>query len=293
MGASGRSSRPSGRRTAAARARATAAAGCLLALVVGAGAGLALPTAPSDSLEAVTFTPQVPAGGRVVLTLRAQGGARDGRPPCTATWGRVGTKPFARLPARRVAAGGLVTWSWVVPAATAPGRHRVFVGCGASQQLGLSFRVVPATAAATPPVHWIERVTDGDTIRLRDGRLVRLAQVDAPEGAECYGRRAASVAQRLLPPGARVRLRLDEATDRVDARGRLVRHVVRVRDGANIGLRLTAVGAAVPYFHARARGRHAARLEKLALEARERRLGLWGACPRTPYDPYGAIAARR
>jgi endonuclease YncB( thermonuclease family) len=37
-------------------------------------------------------------------------------------------------------------------------------------------------------------------------------------------------------------------TDRVDQYGRLLRYVVRVRDGVNVNIRLVAVGAAAPYF---------------------------------------------
>ena len=40
-------------------------------------------------------------------------------------------------------------------------------------------------------------------------------------------------------------------------------------------------------------GRHANRLEALAKGARAKRLGLWGACPRTLYDPYHAVETRR
>ena len=40
------------------------------------------------------------------------------------------------------------------------------------------------------------------------------------------------------------------------------------------------------------RGRYSNRLEALA-QRRERGTGLWGACPRTPYDPYHGVATRR
>jgi endonuclease YncB( thermonuclease family) len=55
----------------------------------------------------------------------------------------------------------------------------------------------------------IDHVTDGDTVVLRNGQRVRLVQIDTPEvyfGTECYGRAASRVTERLLPPGARVRL---------------------------------------------------------------------------------------
>ena len=130
---------------------------------------------------------------------------------------------------------------------------------------------------------------------LRNGQRVRLVQIDTPEvffGVECYGREASATTERLLPPGTRVRLFAEPATDRVDDFGRLLRYVVRA-DGVNVNLRLVALGAGAPYFYDGRRGRYAGRLEALARQARRKRLGLWGMCPRTAYDPYSTIETRR
>jgi endonuclease YncB( thermonuclease family) len=96
-----------------------------------------------------------------------------------------------------------------------------------------------------------------------------------------------------LPPGTPVRLLVEPATDRVDQYGRLLRYVVRVRDGLNINIRLVAVGTAAPYFYAGRRGRFAAPLDALALAARALHRGVWRACPHTPYDPDHGVATRR
>jgi hypothetical protein len=40
-----------------------------------------------------------------------------------------------------------------------------------------------------------------------------------------------------------------DPADRVDQYGRLLRKVVRLRDGVNLNIRLVAVGAAAPYFY--------------------------------------------
>jgi micrococcal nuclease len=131
-------------------------------------------------------------------------------------------------------------------------------------------------------------VIDGDTLALRDGSRVRLVQIDTPEvffEAECYGKQASAQAERLLPPGTAVLLSSEPATDRIDRYGRLLRYVIRARDGLNVNIRLVAIGAAAPYFYLGRRGRYASRLEALARRARARKLGLWGVCPRTPYDP--------
>jgi endonuclease YncB( thermonuclease family) len=150
--------------------------------------------------------------------------------------------------------------------------------------------------AASPPVYRIDHVSDGDTVVLRSGQRVRLVQIDTPEvffGLECYGRAASRRTKALLPAGTRVRLLPEPATDRVDDFGRLLRYVVRVRDRMNVNIRLVAVGAAAPYFYRQPPGKYAKRLEVLAQRARARKLGLWRTCPRTPYNPYKAIATRR
>ena len=131
---------------------------------------------------------------------------------------------------------------------------------------------------------------------LVNGKRVRLVQIDTPEvyfGTECYGPQGSATTKRLLPVGTPVRLTPEPATDRVDDYGRLLRYVIRARDGLNVNLRLVAVGAAAPYFYDGRRGRYASRLERLAKGARARHLGLWGACPRTPYDPYHGVETRR
>ena len=95
----------------------------------------------------------------------------------------------------------------------------------------------------------IDHVTDGDTVVLRNGQKVRLVQIDTPEvyfGTECYGRQASATTKRLLPEGVRVRLLPEPATDRIDGFGRLLRYVVRAREGVNVNVHLVALGAAAP-----------------------------------------------
>ena len=134
----------------------------------------------------------------------------------------------------------------------------------------------------------IAYVVDGDTVALTDGARVRLVQIDTPEVynvPECYGKQASAVTERLLPRGTAIRIFQEPRTDSVDAYGRLLRYVVRIRDGLNVNLQLVRVGAAAPYFYDGRRGRYSRELVKLALRARSRRLGLWGRCPHTPWDP--------
>jgi endonuclease YncB( thermonuclease family) len=166
----------------------------------------------------------------------------------------------------------------------------------AALALSAAALALPAASNSARPVCTVVRVADGDTVTLGNGQRVRLLQIDTPEvyfGAECYGRAASGWTKRLLPEGTRVRLLAEPATDRVDQYGRLLRYIIRVRDGLNVNVRLVAVDAAAPYFYQGRRGSYAARLEALARRARAKRLGLWGSCPRTPYDPYHGAQTRR
>ena len=64
-------------------------------------------------------------------------------------------------------------------------------------------------------------------------------------------------------------------------------------DAVNINIHMVRLGAAAPYFYEGRRGKYANRLEALAKQARAKKLGLWGACPRTMYDPYHGVETRR
>ncbi len=151
---------------------------------------------------------------------------------------------------------------------------------------------LPAASPAAVFTAKVGHVADGDTIELTNGRHVRLVQIDTPEvygGAECYGAEASAVTKRLLAPGTLVLLSAEAATDAVDGYGRLLRYVVRARDGLNVNLALVGRGAAAPYFYDGRRGRYAGQLARLALRARASKLGLWARCPGTVYDPERGI----
>lgn len=150
----------------------------------------------------------------------------------------------------------------------------LLAGCGGSS---------PATVA---------RVLDGDTIVLRDGRHVRLVQLDAPETdeGECYAREAKRVLTRLLPAGTQVEIETDSALDKVDVYGRILAYVEK--DGTNINLELVRRGAASPWFFEGDRGRYARELLKAAGEAKGDHRGLWDACPDTSLDPLHSVDAR-
>jgi endonuclease YncB( thermonuclease family) len=136
----------------------------------------------------------------------------------------------------------------------------------------------------------VASVADGDTLTLRDGRRVRLLQIDTPElgSGECYSRAARTALLALAPPGSRVTLEADPRLDTVDRYGRLLRYVKR--KSLNVNLELVRRGVGAPYFYGSERGRYAGELMSAAQQARGARRGLWGACPATVLDPDNAVA---
>jgi endonuclease YncB( thermonuclease family) len=150
-----------------------------------------------------------------------------------------------------------------------------------------------AGAATRSEVALVASVYDGDTLTLRDGRRVRLLQIDTPElgSGECYSRAARTALVVLAPPGKKAVLEADPALDRVDRYGRLLRYVKR--NGMNVNLELARRGAAAPYFYRGDRGRYAGSLMRAAQSAKAAKRGLWRACPSTVLDPFRAVSTAR
>jgi endonuclease YncB( thermonuclease family) len=150
-----------------------------------------------------------------------------------------------------------------------------------------------AGAATRSEVALVAAVYDGDTLTLRDGRRVRLLQIDTPElgSGECYSRAARTALVALAPPGKRVVLEADPGLDRVDRYGRLLRYVKR--NGVNVNLELARRGAAAPYFYRGDRGRYSGWLMQAARSAKAAKRGLWRACPSTVLDPFRAVSTGR
>lgn len=132
-----------------------------------------------------------------------------------------------------------------------------------------------SSARTTATVAW---VSDGDTLRLTNGRKVRLLQIDAPEReSDCYGHEATRVLAKLASQGTKVTLESDSSLDDKDTYGRLLRYVL-VGD-ENVNLTLVERGAAAPYFFRKERGRYADEFLAAAKRARSDRRGFWKACP--------------
>lgn len=137
----------------------------------------------------------------------------------------------------------------------------------------------------------VDRVVDGDTIRVRIGAPggpippteaigVRLLNVDAPEldhprrGRDCGAPEAAALIAELVPPGTRVWLVAD-AEDR-DRYERPLRAVF-TPGGRFVNAELARAGWAEAVLFA-PNDRFHERLAELADQARERGRGAWAAC---------------
>jgi micrococcal nuclease len=171
-----------------------------------------------------------------------------------------------------------------VPAATLERVRRLFA---------LSLSLVALACGSERETATVDRVLDGDTIVLRDGRHVRLVQLDAPEAGEneCYAHEAKAILARLLPPGTHVKIETDPLLDQVDRFGRTLAYVQK--DGTNVNLELVRAGAAAPWFFHGDRGRFASDFLEAARNAQEGRRGLWAACPRTLLAPLLSVDSRR
>jgi micrococcal nuclease len=135
----------------------------------------------------------------------------------------------------------------------------------------------------------ITSIIDGDTIKLSNGKSVRLLQIDTPElrGDECYAKEAQQALAKLINRKGKVRFTTDPKLDQVDAYGRLLRYIFVGK--VNINLRMIEIGAASPYFYRSELGIYSDQLLKAAEKAKSENLGLWSTCPGTLLNPNRAL----
>lgn len=115
----------------------------------------------------------------------------------------------------------------------------------------------------------VQKVYDGDTVLLSDGRKVRYLGINTPEWQEPFYLKAKRLNESLVM-GKDVRLEFDE--ERVDKYGRLLASVY-VGD-LMVNAKLIEDGLAHAFFIPPNR-KHNALLLKLQADARERKLGIW------------------
>lgn len=122
----------------------------------------------------------------------------------------------------------------------------------------------------------IAHVYDGDTVRLSDGRRVRLLGINTPELArdkrpdQFYARAATAVAEKLVGQGRWFLLLGQRSRDR---HGRTLGYLLDGR-GVSLGSMLVARGAAM-WVAQGADDTHVVCMEVLEQRAKDRSLGLW------------------
>jgi len=132
-------------------------------------------------------------------------------------------------------------------------------------------------------LYTVARVIDGDTIELKDGDVVRLTGIDAPDVGECYFQESKDALSQLLT-GKDVELRKD-VTD-TDDFGRLLRYAILLdvsgtKDSILASEYMVAGGYATPRSNPRDRLYYGMLLEKRE-EAMKAGRGLWSACDYAP-----------
>lgn len=114
--------------------------------------------------------------------------------------------------------------------------------------------------------------TDGDTVQ--SGKVwVRLVQVNTPEKGECYYEEAKRYTEKFLKLNGKLILTGDKSLDSFDQYGRRLGYLTK--GNRNLNLELIKYGYAKPLFFNRERGKYATQIEKYAMQAKAKRLGVW------------------
>src|SRR5574337_529791 len=122
---------------------------------------------------------------------------------------------------------------------------------------------------ATDELVRVQRVHDGDTVLLEDGRTVRYLGINTPEYQEPFYRKAKRLNESLVL-GREIRLEFDQ--ERTDGRDRLLAYVYVGNEMINA--RLVQEGMAHAFFIGSNRKHHALLL-RLQAEVQQRKVGIW------------------
>lgn len=127
---------------------------------------------------------------------------------------------------------------------------------------------------STPPIQKLSvaEVTDGDTMKLSDGKTFRLYGVNAPEVKEPFFEEAKAFTENLVL-GKEISIE-QENNYKVDKFGRTLGYVFV--DGVNLNLKLVKNGLArVVLYEKRAKIKYQDELLSAEKEAREKKIGIW------------------
>ena len=155
-------------------------------------------------------------------------------------------------------------------------------------------RTIPTTPAVQASVG-VRSVIDGDTLTLRDGRQVRLAQVDAPETNECFGSQSTQ-GLRALVEGRNITLRRPSNGPEKDRYGRTLAEV----SVGDLSVNEELVRDGVAEWYEEFAGEDVDLAQRLRSSERDAKVagkGLWSACKtgaplETPPPAQPVIASR-
>ena len=136
----------------------------------------------------------------------------------------------------------------------------------------LTFTAIACAASQQPIADCVvQRVSDGDSFRCRDGRRVRLIGIDSPEQQQHpFGLQAQEALHRIIPPGTAVRLERDAAP--ADRFGRVLAYVWV---GSTLVNEALVRGGWAVLYTVPPNVKYAGRLSDAQNEARVRGAGLW------------------
>lgn len=152
-----------------------------------------------------------------------------------------------------------------------------------------------AIAAEDHPEEIVAVCFDGDTVKLKDRRVVRLAGIDAPEKAhkdspaQYYSKQAKETLEALVR-GQKVKLEFPGIKEK-DRHGRLVANLI-LPDGRSVNELMISNGAAFFYPHQDLNPAFQEKLRNLQEEAINERRGLWAHLLTLPLANNNYIGSR-
>ncbi len=129
-----------------------------------------------------------------------------------------------------------------------------------------------------PRFYLVAAVTDGDTIKLEDGRVIRYLGFDAPEEEACFSQEAKEMNEKLVL-GKKVQLEFD--INKMDRFGRYLAYVYLPEEEISVNQFLLKEGAG-EFFLDTVNLRHQDLLVQAAEEGHQAKKGLWQACAPDP-----------
>jgi len=135
---------------------------------------------------------------------------------------------------------------------------------------------------ASPTTYFVTQVTDGDTIKLNNGEIIRYIGIDAPElekgenEAQCFAQQAKEINERLVK---NKKIRIETDKNEMDRFGRTLAYVYQ--DDIFINQQLLEQGAGKFYLDT-INNKYQSTLIAAANQAHEGKVGLWRDCAPDP-----------